>query len=133
MTDFYLEDEDEDVGTLVMRPGQDDHFEVSGYATRGQVQLRLPIYTHEGAEIIRILKRFAGKAGAWVIVWETDDGPEVDGTYDSVDDAMRGAYHSWKEWGGGVVGGFTEGTRAEFNEAYENSAKVWIKPLGDPT
>jgi hypothetical protein len=62
MTDFRLEDSEDDFGTLVMYPGQDDSFEVGGYAERGRVALRLPIYAHEAAELIELLTPLAAKA-----------------------------------------------------------------------
>jgi hypothetical protein len=69
----------------------------------------------------------------WVIVWETGDGPEVDGPYAHEDDAMFQAFLDWQDWGGGIVGGFDEGTLEEFETAYAESDKVWIVPLGKPT
>ena len=69
----------------------------------------------------------------WVIVWETGDGPEVDGPYESERAAVLGAYEEWKSWGGGIVGGFNEGNLVEFENVYAETDKVWIRPLGKPT
>jgi hypothetical protein len=70
---------------------------------------------------------------SFVVVWETDDGPAVDGPYPNADEAMLGAWRSWDEWAGGIVGGWNEGTFAEFQEAYAESGKVWVVPLSDPS
>lgn len=69
----------------------------------------------------------------WVIVWETGDGPEVDGPYDHEDEAMFGAFLDWKEWGGGIVGGFSEGTWEEWEAVFAETDKVWIVPIAKPT
>lgn len=69
----------------------------------------------------------------WVIVWETDDGPEVDGPYESEQEATLVAFEEWRDWGGGIVGGFSEGSLAEFESVYAETYKLWIRPLGKST
>lgn len=79
MTDFSIRDEGEDFGTLVAFPGQDDSFEVSGYATRGQVKIALPIYAHEARALIEILEPLAARDKPYPDQFGTDrvneDGP----------------------------------------------------------
>lgn len=61
MTDFLIADEAEDFGTLVIVPGQDDSFEVSGYANRGEVKISFPLYSHEARQLIEVLSDLAAK------------------------------------------------------------------------
>lgn len=65
----------------------------------------------------------------WVVVWETDDGPSVDGVFESEEEALEAAYKEWCDWAGGVVGGYSEGTREEFIRVYAESDKVWVIPM----
>lgn len=70
----------------------------------------------------------------WGIVWMTDDGPSVDGPFDTRDEAMDYAFEEWCAYQGGVVGGYEYDTlpderRAEFDKVYEYSDKIWLVPL----
>lgn len=70
------------------------------------------------------------KKRQWAVVWETGDGPEVDGPYANEEEALDRAYASWCEWAGGIVGGYSSGSRSEFDDVYAETDKVWIVPLG---
>jgi hypothetical protein len=67
-----LEDQGEDYGTLVVVPGRDDSFEVGGYAERGEIQIRIPLYAPEAQEVINTLQPLASADD------EAEGPPEVD-------------------------------------------------------
>lgn len=50
-------EKDEDSGTLVFRPGKDDSFLVHGHG--GDVRIEVPLYSHEAAHLIELLKPLA--------------------------------------------------------------------------
>lgn len=71
----------------------------------------------------------------YVFVWETDDGPTVTGLFATEDAAFDAAFEEWCALTGGNIGGYQHNTppderRAEFDEVYLNTDKLWIVPLG---
>lgn len=56
--DFKIRDEGEDFGTLVVEPGEDDHYEVSGYGTPA---IAFALFAHEAATLIALLRPLAAK------------------------------------------------------------------------
>lgn len=55
---FYVEDAAEDFGTLVIHPGRDDAFTVSGY-NDGGITIRLPLYNYQARELIGEVEKIA--------------------------------------------------------------------------
>lgn len=66
---------------------------------------------------------------AWTYVWITCDGPSLGAVYSSQEAATDAAFEEWKSNYGGTLGGYTEGTRGEFDAMYETSGDIWIVAL----
>jgi hypothetical protein len=70
----------------------------------------------------------------WVVVWETGDGPTVDGIFPNEEEAYNHAFEEWCAFEGGNIGGYEydtppEGRRAEFAKVYATTADLWVVPL----
>lgn len=90
----------------------------------GNVEVGGPAYKNE--------KKGEDDQTAWAVVWQTDDGPSLDGPYEDEAAAMRGAWLVWVSFTGGVVGGYESGSFEEFLAVYDATDKVWVTPLGLP-
>lgn len=56
-----IQDDGEDFCQVVLRPGNDDAFSVSGYGTRGGIAIEFPLYSHEAEELIELLTPVAAR------------------------------------------------------------------------
>lgn len=65
----------------------------------------------------------------WTFVWQTDEGPSLGASYPNEAAARTAAYEEWHGFQGGTLGGWTEGTREEFDAMYEESGDIWVVPL----
>ena len=69
----------------------------------------------------------------WLVIWETDDGPSVDGIFASEAMAFDAAFEDWCAFEGGVVGGYDddppEELRERFEDIYASSDRIWIVRL----
>lgn len=66
----------------------------------------------------------------WTFVWQTMEGPTLGPLYDSEREALDGLYAEWVGFGGGTAGGFSDGTRAEFDAMFEVSPVLAVCPIG---
>lgn len=62
IVDMEVQDDGEnDFCQVVLRPGQDDPFSISGYGTRGEIAIEFPLYSHEAQTLIDLLLPVAAR------------------------------------------------------------------------
>ena len=55
------DDGENDFCQVVLRPGSDDAFSISGYGTRGEIAIEFPLYSHEARQLIELLAPIAAR------------------------------------------------------------------------